>query len=290
MDPSASRLAEVDLARLGRLCAGARDEWIRAAPAQPGIERIEARFAGKGYEPHRHDTYAVGLTIEGVQSFRYRGSLRHSLPGQAIVLHPDEVHDGAAGTEAGLRYRMVYLDPRLLLDAAPAPRAPLPFVDAAVVDDHGLRAALRRLLADLRDPLDALAVADLLAQVADGLLRCAGGTPAPPPPAAGAEVKRSCDYLAEHFRDSVGSRDLERVSGLDRFTLARQFRRVLGTTPHRYLVMRRLDRARRSLQSGAPLADAAVEAGFADQSHMNRHFKKAYGMTPGRWAALARAG
>ena len=80
------------------------------------------------------------------------------------------------------------------------------------------------------------------------------------------------------------------MSGLDRFTLARQFRRVLGTSPHRYLLMRRLERARQMIARGESLAGAALETGFADQAHFTRHFKRAYGLTPGRWASLAVAG
>ncbi|MFI5401266.1 MAG: helix-turn-helix domain-containing protein, partial [SAR324 cluster bacterium] len=84
----------------------------------------------------------------------------------------------------------------------------------------------------------------------------------------------------------VASTDLEAVTGLTRYALARHFRACLGTSPYRYLVMRRLDRARMLIRHGAPLADAALSAGFADQSHMTRHFKKVYGLSPGRWAAI----
>lgn len=53
--------------------AKANKDWVRLAQ-QPGkIERIEAYFSGHGYEPHRHDTYAIGRTLSGVQSFHYRG-------------------------------------------------------------------------------------------------------------------------------------------------------------------------------------------------------------------------
>ncbi|MCE3590073.1 AraC family ligand binding domain-containing protein, partial [Escherichia coli] len=74
------------------------------------VERMEARFTGDAFEPHRHDTYAIGVTLHGVQTFRYRGEKRQSLPGNIMVLHPDEVHDGGAGTDDGLRYRMIYLE------------------------------------------------------------------------------------------------------------------------------------------------------------------------------------
>ncbi|MEE7566714.1 AraC family transcriptional regulator, partial [Xanthomonas sp. Kuri4-3] len=90
------------------------DGWIHNAAAAPGLERIEAYFGGHGYGLHRHDTYAIGLTLAGVQCFRYRRSLRASLAGTAMVLHPDELHDGQAGTADGFRYRMLYLAPGLL--------------------------------------------------------------------------------------------------------------------------------------------------------------------------------
>ncbi|HBO7078925.1 AraC family ligand binding domain-containing protein, partial [Pseudomonas aeruginosa] len=82
-------------------------DWVRRAPQHGAVERIEAYFAGHGYDPHRHDTYAIGQTLAGVQSFRYRRSQRHSLPGGCLVLHPDELHDGEAGSQEGFRYRML---------------------------------------------------------------------------------------------------------------------------------------------------------------------------------------
>ena len=83
---------------------------------------------------------------------------------------------------------------------------------------------------------------------------------------------------------------LEEETGFDRYTLARGFRDRSGTSPHRYLVGRRLERVRAEIAHGASLADAAYAAGFADQSHMTRHFKARIGLTPGRYAALSRDG
>lgn len=125
---------------LERLCAGPSGNAILAAPAFPGIERIEAQFSGNAFEPHRHDTYALGVTLKGVQTFRYRGVRRFSLPGQVIVLHPDEEHDGGAGTEDGLHYRMLYLEPSLLLECLEADGVGLPFVDEPVIGDPALAA------------------------------------------------------------------------------------------------------------------------------------------------------
>jgi AraC-like DNA-binding protein len=79
-------------------------------------------------------------------------------------------------------------------------------------------------------------------------------------------------------------KEFDRVSGLDRWTIARQFRAAFGTSPTRFRTMRQLDQARLLINGGMPLRDAALEAGFADQSHMSRMFKRTYGLTPARWA------
>ena len=85
-------------------------DWMHRAPHASGMDRIEAYFAGFAFDPHRHDTYAIGRTLFGVQSFHYRGCMTHSLPGTTMVIHPDETHDGFAaalhwrGTGAGLSY------------------------------------------------------------------------------------------------------------------------------------------------------------------------------------------
>jgi AraC-like DNA-binding protein len=87
----------------------------------------------------------------------------------------------------------------------------------------------------------------------------------------------------------VRSSELEAASGLTRYELARQFRAAFGTSPYRYSLMRRLDRAREAMRRKRPLADVALGTGFADQPHLSRMFKSAFGITPARYCALWRA-
>lgn len=262
---------------------------MRIAPSSPGLERIEAQFSGHGFDPHRHDTYAVGFTMRGVQAFRYRGAATHSVPGQVFVLHPDELHDGRAGTGDGFRYRILYVEPALIRDALADAGRPLPFARDAVTDDARLAAAIRQALADLDGPMDELRRDAVVQALADAL---AAVDPAAGRVALSARhrqaVGRARERLDAGIETGVASAELEAATGLSRYEVARQFRACLGTSPHRYLVLRRLDRARALIQGGAALADAAAASGFADQSHMTRQFRRAYGLPPGRWAALAR--
>src|SRR5258708_37711822 len=86
--------------RLSGMDANVRSKRISIGSGAEGIERLEAYFLGQAFSPHRHDTYAVGVTLNGVQSFRYRGDQRPCLPGQVHILHPAETHDGGAATDA----------------------------------------------------------------------------------------------------------------------------------------------------------------------------------------------
>lgn len=274
--------------RLERSCGPQGTDWISSRGPVDGIELLAAGFSGHAFDKHRHDTYAVGVTEFGIQSFDYRGATRSSRAGEVIVLHPDEAHDGRAGDTAGFAYRMVYLDPARISEALRAitqrPGA-LPFVRQAVSRNPALA---RTVKSAFHCDLEPLAVDGLVVSFAEGL--AAGDASLEISPRRVtidyAGVERARQFLAAETNRVVRSGELEAVSGLTRFDLARQFRALLGTSPYRYSLMRRLERGRRRIGRGRPLAEAAFDAGFADQAHFSRHFKAAYGLTPGRFARL----
>ncbi|GES48293.1 AraC family transcriptional regulator [Rhizobium sp. NBRC 114257] len=276
---------------LERLCVTPEANRILSAPAYPGIERIQAQFRGDAFELHRHDTYALGVTMRGVQTFRYRGEQRYSLPGRVIILHPDELHDGGAATEDGLVYRMLYLEPSVLFQCLEAARVGLPFVDDPVVEDNRLAGLLLAALGELDRELDELFVDDFVSRLTDGLVQHARLPQRRLGSIAWGQVKTARDYLEAHVTRGVRSQELERITGLDRFALARHFRAAFATSPHRFLLMRRLQQAKAMIGAGEPIAEVAAATGFADQSHLTRHFKKAFGIAPGAWNSMVqRAG
>src|ERR1700687_1465221 len=182
---------------LERSCRRDSSGWIASDGPVGGVELSRAWFAGPAYARHRHDTYAIGLTDRGVQVFDYRGAGRISMPGQVVVLHPDEVHDGNAGTEAGFGYRIVYVEPGHMSEALRSlcgRRSPRPFVREPVSENGLLARAVRRAFAAPLDPLGADA---LIADLAEGLL-VGGGPDGPPVPARSVDaavVERAPQFL-----------------------------------------------------------------------------------------------
>jgi len=262
-----------------------RTDWFHRAPDVGGLQRFEAFFAGHGYDLHRHDTYAIGHTLAGVQSFQYRGGWRHSQPGATIVLHPDEAHDGEAGTESGFQYRMMYIEPALIQQMLGG--QPLPFIKTGLSNDPRLFAATGALLRSLDCPLDPLEEQDALFDLAQALSSVSGV----PTKRSGFDyvaAQRAREYIHSALDRTVTLDELAQHSGRDRWSLSRDFRLLFGTSPYRYLTMRRLDMVRALLTQGQTLVSAALIAGFTDQSHMTRQFSKTYGLPPARWLSLQR--
>lgn len=260
-------------------------DWALRAPQSTRLERMEAFFCGYGFEPHRHDTYAIGRTLAGVHSFHYRNSMRHSLPGGTIVLHPDELHDGEAGTDEGFHYRILYIEPAVLQQALGG--KPLPFIPEGISRDPRLYMASQSLMQGMECPIDPLEEEDAIHDLAWALDAVAGARPG----------RKALDYIAaERAREYIHSaldsavtlEKLEQASGRDRWSLSRDFRALYGTSPYRYLTMRRLDYVRSLMVIGKTLTDASLIAGFSDQSHMTHHFTRAYGITPARWLRMLR--
>jgi AraC-like DNA-binding protein len=275
---------------LERSCSEVTAGWLRSTDPENGVELLEAWFQGPAYHKHRHDTYAICLTTSGVQAFDYRGVSEISRPGQVVVLHPDEIHDGHAGTDAGFGYRQLYVDPALIFDAVQVLRGPgcsLPFVRTPVVLNPKLSDAVTGAFDEGREPL---AIGSLVVQVAEGLLEAERScTPVPRPRHLDvAALRQARAFLDAEKTRVVRSAELEAVTGLTRYDLARQFRLMCGTSPYRYLLMRRLDFAREQIARHRPLSEVAIDAGFADQAHFSRMFKATFGLTPAHYRALRR--
>jgi AraC-like DNA-binding protein len=216
------------------------------------------------------------------------GSGHYAVADQIIVFNPEEVHTGEAADEKGWEFRMFYFDSELLRTAASlasGKQVNLPAFRNPIIDDPELALQICSLHAVLeieesrltRQELFLLTFAELAKRHADVKLV---------EPNRGLErqaVRRVREYLDANTRRNVALEDLSALSGLSPYHLIRVFRQELGLSPHAYFEQVRIHRARRLLKEGLPIVDVAVDLGFTDQSHLNRHFKKLTGVTPGAY-------
>ena len=208
--------------------------------------------------------------------------------GDVIMVNPGEIHDGIPIGGRARGWRMLYLDPGLVAREVAAEVGGGPQITRPAVRDPMLAALFARFFAQAT-----AASPDRLA-LEQELLRCLvhvlrrHGIRRPSPAGSSPSVSKALERLDATPEEPTSLAELAALSGVSRFQLLRGFAREVGTTPHAYLVQRRVRLVRRLLAAGQSPAEAALRAGFADQSHMTRAFVRQFGITPGRYrAALA---
>jgi AraC-like DNA-binding protein len=254
-----------------------------------GLELLRATLREFAFRPHAHEEFFIALTDAGLATPVYRGDTHVIGPGDLIVLNPEEAHAGGPPAEVSWTYRALYPSPALmreiLAEFGAGPPA-LPVFGGDVVRDRDVAARLRRFHVLSESP--AASRLEQEAQLAEALVRLVGRHAAPSraPRPAGRErgaVRLSREYLEEHAAENVTLAALARHAGLSAFHLCRVFGEAVGMTPHAYQTQVRVRRAKSLLRAGLPIPLAAAEAGFYDQAHLNRHFKRLLGVTPGRY-------
>jgi AraC-like DNA-binding protein len=98
------------------------------------------------------------------------------------------------------------------------------------------------------------------------------------------QARRVVDYIETHLGAKLTTEEIAAVIGLSKSHFSRAFKSSLGASPMAYVAARRVEQAKRRIEASAEsLADVAADCGFADQSHLNRQFRRWVGLTPGQW-------
>ena len=257
--------------------------------ALPGVIAMDGVVSSHAAEPRGE--YMIGVI--GRRPMRlHRGGTGHLLgPGSLAVLDPFLPHRGVPAADGPWRCLLLIMElpdvTALAADPDPGRQAP-PVFREPVLRDPGLArrfVALHRLLAG---PASLLEQQGALAAWWGEAARWSAAGPGRQARARGTEaaaVRRALSLVADSPAADVSLADLAAAAGLSQYRLVEAFRQRFGTTPHAFQVAQRVNRSRRLLEAGVPAADAAVQAGFYDQSHLHRHFRRRLGLTPAAYAA-----
>ena len=261
-------------------------------PGIDGLDLMHAAYLHQRFSRHSHDRFAVGVIEDGALGFRYRGENLVAVPGAINLANPGEAHTGHAAGDGGWTYRMFYLETALLqlaADEMAGRPVPFPFFQAGVIHDP----SLARTIADLHRTLERADASllekqtRLLAMLIRLIARHADAPPSMPPAVRGREgVRRAISFLEENLDEDLCVEKLAAVAGMSPWHFIRVFAAEAGLPPHTYLIQTRVRRAQRLLARGQSLSDAALAAGFSDQSHLTRHFKRIAGVTPGQYRKI----
>lgn len=264
---------------------GAADRaTIRRLPDLYGIETLSARYLRQNFKPHAHDEYLLGVIDGGVHAVWCRGEMNRVPEGSIVTMRPGDIHHGGAGSDAGWGQRMIYIPEAgmraLLSDIADGNMAETLDFNAAF---HA-RPGLARQFATLHEVLHASPQVLARDVALDALLGALLRELAPDikQPSAGPEgrIADAVEYLGTRIEENVSLEQLCTVTGLRRRQTIAAFRRATGLPPHAWHLQKKIERVKLLLREGMPPAEAAAVTGFADQSHMGRHFAAIVGVTP----------
>ena len=254
-----------------------------------GLDILHASYVTHTFARHTHETFAIGLIEAGAGAFSSRGTTHIARASNIFIIHPDEVHDGYAAAQNGWTYRMLYPNPALFQRFGPEVRRSshtLPFFPQTIIEDEHLHVLLLTFHILLEQPSDRLARETALSLALNHLITTHAASP-PSSPSVGHEqraIAQVKDYLHAYYAQPISLEQLAIMVQLHPFSLIRAFRTWTGLPPHAYLTQVRISHAKRLLREGMSIAQVALETGFADQSHLTRHFKHHVGVPPGRYA------
>ncbi|SPL71772.1 AraC family transcriptional regulator [Acinetobacter stercoris] len=255
-----------------------------------GLELLKAHYHQKQFSKHVHEGYCIGVIEDGAQSFYRTGSLHIAPKGDIILVNADEIHTGSSAVETGWKYRAIYPTPEMLRDISQdffKQKNATPWFQNAVVHDVGLGQQLSLLFDLLEQKNNKLLKESMYLSTIACLLMRYGRAKLYASEFSEAQKKVYVikDLLLSCPEKDYSLTELAQLVDLSPWHLLRQFKKYMGLPPHAWLVQTRLRKAKELLKNGENIANTAFHCGFSDQSHFNRHFKKAMGVTPAQYIA-----
>jgi len=260
---------------------------VMRAHAFPGVDLLLVDNCWRKWHVF-HERYAICAIQEGSAGWRYRHREYHSYGGDIMLIEPGDAHSNTR-LDRPADFKVVFLPCEILKEAAEDMGAPpeAHFLSSET-NDPRLQRAVLHFCNSVEAGETVLEQQTRFAIFTRILLDHSERRPRSEEPGSEpSAVERAKAYLRERFNQPVTLDELAAVSGLSRFHLVRCFTKQVGMAPHAYQIHVRVERARALLAGGVLPALAAIEVGFADQSHLTRHFKRIWRTTPGSYARAA---
>lgn len=236
-------------------------------------------------------TWDVCLLTAGVADWRYRGATHTTAAGAIRLKEPGEQFK-TTRVSAPAGYMIVQVDPtrfEALRQELSGVRGGLAVVQ---MDTNAHTAQLKSLFHRLASAQTTLERSEcVVALVRRALLSSLEKT-------TGQKGEHVCwqsvgmrqarDFLYAHYREEIPLAVLANIAGVHEVYLACAFRQIYGLPPHQLQIELRIRAAQRLLDQGLQGSEVAARVGFFDQSHLTRHFKRIFGVTPGSYVRSRR--
>ncbi len=251
-----------------------------------GLELLSCSDASYHFSPHFHDSYCIWFNTRSAEAYTLKGNSGLLSIGDIGIIAPGEVHSNCSFDANARQLLTIYLNDSSLRamsshifghsDSSVEFRTGFYRDKENFTELHSLWHILRQSNSALERQISLCTTfARLISRYSK---------PSYQVPTVGHEQKRVAQIIElfhERLADNIGLDDLAKQIDCTPFHLIRFFRKAIGLTPHAYLIQLRLEKAKDLLRRGQSLVDVSLSTGFTDQSHLTRHFKQKFGVTPG---------
>jgi AraC-like DNA-binding protein len=256
-------------------------------PDEDSVLLMAGQTTSYAVEPRGEYVFGV-VTRQAMRSRRGREN-RLIRPGQLVAWDPSDAHSGTAVGGEPWSSRLMIVEAADLANLAADEETDI-LADVVfpepVVSAPDLISDFVRLHIALETPATRLERDEQLVEWLRALLERSNAVRPQRSPLNTRDDKAlrlAYDYLGDRPERNVGLDELAAAAGIGKFRLIRLFRERTGLPPHALHVAHRIRAARRLLERGHTIAATAAATGFADQSHLHRHFRRSLGMTPGEY-------
>lgn len=258
------------------------------ANAYDGIEIVNADYKNQEFSKHVHEGYTIGVIEKGAQRFYRSGKIHTADTNSIILVNADDVHTGESASPNGWKYRAMYPLPEHFENVCSDlhdGKEFAPYFCSSVINDQLLTEQLRLLFTQVDSGASKLLTETLLYSIMFRLTLRHSSLRNIPVDISGSKERliRVKEYLDCYPTEDISLKQLASIAGLSQFHFIRQFKKTFELAPHSYQIQLRLKKAKTLLKAGLKPAMVATDCGFHDQSHFNRHFKKAVGTTPSKF-------
>ncbi|VBB08882.1 Hypothetical protein LUCI_4165 [Lucifera butyrica] len=239
-----------------------------------GITALSASFTDFSYKKHCHQEYAFGVTLRGIQQYNLDGNSCLSYEKGVMLFSPEQTHDGRAHDKSGLDYVMVYVEPKIIMDIGKRDVVRFP---SPIVYNHSLANNIISLASVILNEKNEILSSELLLSIVETLV----------PTEIYTVSLKGDNTLIKKAKEMIYC-SMERVLKLDeicselaisKFQFIRLFKANTGISPYQYFLFCKLNHVKKILERNKDVYSAVTECGFVDLSHLNRHFKRVYGVT-----------
>lgn len=238
------------------------------------ITVLSASMTEFKYKKHAHEEYAIGVTLRGIQHYTLDGTLQLSHQNGIMFFNPEQAHDGMAHDHAGLDYVMLYIKPQLLLEVMGQKdivRFSHPIMYNPVLQEH----ILNLTHAVLKGEEDAIC-SELLISFTDQLKEINLSNDCKKDHTL---IKKAKEMIHANLEQVLKLEEICTTLHLSKFQFIRLFKTHTGISPYQYFLNSKIEYAKQLIEQNQDIYAAVAICGFVDLTHLNKHFKRVYGIT-----------